>query len=102
MSLVSYIILGAILFIIGAIGAFVRKEILRIFVAVEIMVAAANVLLVAFVVYAAGDEGPSGLVLFFFVWLFSIANAAVGLTLFLIIRNKLRTQHTGELKRLGG
>lgn len=106
-----FIIIGTLLFCIGLYGALKQKEMLRIFISIEIMIAASNLILIALVVFLAGgalggvaEEQfiSSGLVLLFFVWLFAIANAAVGLPLLLLIRRITGADRADELSSLKG
>lgn len=99
----GYIIIGTILFSVGLYGVLTRKDMLRIFISVEIMAASVVMILASIMTFKSSPGvSSSGFVFLFFVWLFSIANAAVGLPLFLLIRNKLKTQSTEDLKQLSG
>lgn len=106
--MIGYFFVGALLVGIGLFGALTQKNIIRIFIAVEIMITGANLLLVALLVSnAASDANPAafvsrGLVLLFLVWLFAAANAVVGLSLFLLLRNKARTQRIDSFTQLKG
>ncbi|KKU49479.1 MAG: NADH-quinone oxidoreductase subunit K [Parcubacteria group bacterium GW2011_GWA2_47_10] len=107
----GYIVIGGILFSIGLYGLLIRPSMIRMFIAIEIMIAGINLVLVALLAFSGesatdaivqGQTTSSGLVLLFFVWLFAIANAAVGLPLILLIRRKMGVDSSSELRSLHG
>ena len=86
MLLQYYMVLSALLFTIGVIGVLVRRNAIIIFMCIEIMLNAANLLFVAFS-RELGDS--SGQVIVFFVMTVAAAEAAVGLAIVLAIyRNR--------------
>ena len=72
-----YLVLGAVLFSIGAIGLLVRRNVLVMFMCVELMLNAVNLTFVAL----AQLYGVSGYIMVFFVMTVAAAEAAVGLAL---------------------
>ena len=81
-----YTILSAALFSIGVIGVLVRRNIIIIFMAIELMLNAVNINLVA---YAREVENLVGQVFVVFVIAVAAAEAAVGLGIILaFFRNK--------------
>ena len=89
-----YLILGALLFAIGAIGALTRRNGITIFLSIELMLNAVNLIIVA---YARMLDDQSGQVLVFFVLAVAAAEAAIGLALFIAI---YRHRHTIDVNRL--
>jgi NADH-quinone oxidoreductase subunit K len=73
-----YLTLSAILFAIGAIGVLTRKNAIIVFMAIEIMLNAANL---AFVTFAMSIGDLGGLVMVLFVIAVAAAEAAVGLAI---------------------
>ncbi|HIE57385.1 MAG TPA: NADH-quinone oxidoreductase subunit NuoK, partial [Anaerolineales bacterium] len=73
-----YIALSAILFIIGALGVLIRRNAILIFMAVELMLNAANL---AFVAYARAFQSLNGQVFVFFIMTVAAAEVAIGLAL---------------------
>lgn len=73
-----YLALSAVLFTIGVIGVLTRKNAIIVFMAIEIMLNAANLALVTFAM-SIGDLG--GLVMVLFVIAVAAAEAAVGLAI---------------------
>ncbi len=90
--------LSAILFGIGLFGFLARRNIILMFISVEIMLNAVNLSLVGFSRHL---EDPSGQVLALFVIAVAAAEAAVGLGLVIALnRNKpgARVEDLNELK----
>jgi len=80
------IALSAVLFGIGAVGVLVRRNIIIIFMSIELMLNAANL---AFVSFARQQHSLDGQVIVFFVMTVAAAEAAVGLALIIaVFRNR--------------
>ena len=73
-----YLTLSVILFTIGVIGVLTRKNAIIVFMAIEIMLNAANL---AFVTFAMSIGDLGGLVMVLFVIAVAAAEAAVGLAI---------------------
>ena len=85
-----YIYLSVALFCIGVLGVLFRRNAIIIFMCVELMLNAVNLLMVAFSRYF-GDTG--GQVFVFFVMVVAAAEVAVGLAILMMIyRNKKKTR----------
>src|SRR5512133_3238991 len=81
-----YIVLSAALFVIGMIGVLVRRNIIVIFMSVELMLNAVNINLIA---YSNQLRNVAGQVFAIFVICVAAAEAAVGLGIILsFYRNK--------------
>ena len=83
-----YLILSAILFCLGVAGFLIKRNIITIFMSIELMLNAVNL---TFVAYAAQLQKLSGQVFVFFVMVVAAAEAAVGLA---IIISVFRTRET--------
>jgi NADH-quinone oxidoreductase subunit K len=83
-----YLLLSAVLFGIGAIGALTRRNGISIFLSIELMLNAANLTVVA---YARQLGSHTGQVIVFFVMAVAAAEAAVGLALFIAVFRQRRT-----------
>lgn len=94
-----YVVLSSILFTIGALGVLLRRNAIIIFMSVELMLNAANLLLVAFA-RQLGDV--NGQVLVFFVMTVAAAEVAVGLALIVAIFQTKKTIDIGEINLLKG
>jgi NADH-quinone oxidoreductase subunit K len=85
-DLYTYLGLSAMLFTIGVTGVLVRRNVIIVFMCIELMLNAVNLTLAAFSSYL-GDQ--TGQVLVFFVMAVAAAEAAVGLAIVIaLFRNK--------------
>jgi len=94
-----YIIFAALLFCIGLYGALARKSALAILMAIEIMLNAVNLNLVAFWRYIT-PEKVSGQVFALIVFAVAASEAAVGLALIISLYRKQRTVAVEEIDLL--
>lgn len=94
-----YVLLSAILFTIGVLGVLLRRNAIVVFMAVELMLNAANLALVAFARERLGVEAQ---VIVFFVITVSAAEVAVGLALLVSIFRTKRTADVDEVSTLKG
>jgi NADH-quinone oxidoreductase subunit K len=92
-----YILFSAILFSIGVMGVLIRRNAIVIFMSVELMLNAVNLLLTAFSVYH-GDA--SGQVFVFFVMALAAAEVAVGLAIIVMIYRNTSSTDINVLNRL--
>jgi NADH-quinone oxidoreductase subunit K len=92
-----FLILSAILFIIGMMGVLIRRNIIIIFMCVELMLTAANITLVAF-----GWENNSlgGQSFAVFTIAVAAAEAAVGLAIILALSRRVATVDIDEFRTL--
>lgn len=96
-TLNNYIILASILFAIGIVGVLIRKNIIIIFMSIELMLNAVNLLMVAFSVYH-GDT--SGQVFVFFIMAVAAAEITVGLAILVMIYRNTGSVSIDSLKNL--
>lgn len=94
-----YFALSAILFALGALGVLIRRNAIIIFMSVELMLNAANLLFVAF---ARANDAISGQVFVFFVIAVAAAEVAVGLALIVIIFRNRQSIDIDEMSNLKG
>jgi len=92
-----YILLSSIIFSIGVIGVLIRRNAIVIFMSVELMLNAVNLLLTAFSVYR-GDA--SGQVFVFFIMALAAAEVAVGLAIIVMIYRNTNSVDINVLNRL--
>ena len=92
-----YLVLAALLFAIGAVGALTRRNAITIFLSIELMLNAVNLLIVA---YARMLDDQSGQVIVFFVLAVAAAEAAIGLALFIAVFRNRRTIDVNRLNLL--
>lgn len=94
-----YVGLSAILFSIGALGVLIRRNVIIIFMSVELMLNAANL---AFVAFARYHQSMNGQVFVFFVMAVAAAEVAVGLALVVAIFRSRQTVNVDDLNSLKG
>jgi NADH-quinone oxidoreductase subunit K len=93
-----YLVLSAILFGLGVVAFVFKRNIITIFMAIELMLNAVNL---AFVTFARAWNQLDGLVFVFFVIVVAAAEAAVGLAIVITIyqnRRSLNIERVNLLK----
>ena len=83
-----YLLLAALLFAIGTVGALTRRNGITIFLSIELMLNAVNLTLVA---YSRLLDDRTGQLVVFFVLAVAAAEAAIGLGLFIAVYRQRRT-----------
>jgi NADH-quinone oxidoreductase subunit K len=91
------LILGAILFTIGVFGVLVRRNVIVIFMSIELMLNAVNLVFVAF---SRQLQSIDGQVAVFFVMTVAAAEAAVGLAIIIAAFRNRQTVNADELNFL--
>ncbi|HNR46060.1 MAG TPA: NADH-quinone oxidoreductase subunit NuoK [Anaerolineaceae bacterium] len=94
MPITYYIVLSSILFVLGVIGVVVRRNAIVIFMSLELMFNAANLLFVAFAAYY---QIVTGQLFVFFVMTVAAAEVAVGLALMVAI---FRAKHSIDVDQM--
>ena len=83
-----YLVLSAILFALGVLGFLVKRNLVTLFMSIELMLNAVNL---AFVAFAWQWKSLNGQVFVFFVMVVAAAEAAVGLAIIIAV---FRTRET--------
>lgn len=96
-GLVHWMVLSALLMAIGAVGVVVRRNVIIIFMSVELMLNAANL---AFVAAAHSLGAMNGQSIVFFVMTVAAAEAAVGLAVILALFRNRQTVAVDEIALL--
>jgi NADH-quinone oxidoreductase subunit K len=94
-----YLVLGAVLFTIGAVGLLIRRNVLVMFMCVELMLNAVNL---TFVTFAKALNDVTGQVLVFFVLVVAAAEVAVGLAIIVAIFRRRQGVTADDLDLLKG
>jgi NADH-quinone oxidoreductase subunit K len=89
-----YTVLSAALFVIGMIGVLVRRNIIVVFMSIELMLNAVNINLVA---YSAQVQNAVGQVFAIFVICVAAAEAAIGLGIILAFYRNKETINIDEM-----
>jgi NADH-quinone oxidoreductase subunit K len=97
--LTDSMVLGALMFCIGMIGFLIRRNLIVIFMSVELMLNAVNVNLVAFSNYF---KVPHGQVFAVFVITVAAAEAATGLAILIALYRLHRAVNVDEANTLKG
>ena len=92
-----YLMLSTVLFTIGAIGVMARRNTIILFMCIELMLNAVNLLLVAFSTLH-GDT--AGQVFVFFIMAVAAAEVAVGLAILSMVYRNLKTIDSEVLSEL--
>ena len=92
-----YLLLSAALFTIGVLGVLYRRNAIIIFMSIELMLNAVNLLLVAFSTFR---SDASAQVFVFFIMAVAAAEVAVGLAILMMIYKNIRTTDIDALNRL--
>jgi len=94
-----YLILAAILFIIGMIGVLVRRNFLTVLMSIELMLNAVNINFVAFAHYM---DSMTGRIYVFFIMTVAAAEAAIGLAILISTYRNTGTTFVDEISSLKG
>ena len=99
-TLSSYLILAALLFLIVVVGIFLnRKNIITLLMAIELMLLAVNINFIAFSHYL-GDI--AGQVFVFFILTVAAAESAIGLAIIILVFRNNQSINIDELDKLKG
>jgi NADH-quinone oxidoreductase subunit K len=93
-GLQHYLAVSMILFCLGLLGVILRRNLLVIYMSLELMLNAANLALVAFSRF---NDKLDGQVLVFFIITVAAAEVAVGLALIVALYRKRQTAHVEDL-----
>jgi NADH-quinone oxidoreductase subunit K len=89
-----YLVVSALLFALGLFGVLIRRNLLVIYMSLEIMLNAANLALVA---ASRFNNNLDGQVFVFFIITVAAAEVAVGLALIVALYRKRQTAHVEDL-----
>jgi NADH-quinone oxidoreductase subunit K len=96
-GLEHYLVVSMLLFCLGLLGVIVRRNVLVIYMSLELMLNAANLALVAFSRFTNNLDGQ---VFVFFTITVAAAEVAVGLALIVALYRKRQTAHVEDLTTL--
>ena len=96
-GLQHYLAVSMILFCLGLLGVILRRNLLVIYMSLELMLNAANLALVAFSRF---NNNLDGQVMVFFIITVAAAEVAVGLALIVALYRKRQTAHVEDLASL--
>ena len=93
-GLEHYLVVSVLLFALGLLGVILRRNLLVIYMSLELMLNGANLALVAFSRF---NNSLDGQILVFFVITVAAAEVAVGLALIVALYRKRQTAHVEDL-----
>jgi NADH-quinone oxidoreductase subunit K len=103
LTLNHYLLVSGLLFTIGFAGVMLRRNIIIIFMCLELMLNAANLSLVAFSRFNVGADGLPNFnaqVLTFFIITVAAAEVAVGLAIIVALYRSRQTTHVEDINSL--
>jgi NADH-quinone oxidoreductase subunit K len=96
-GLEHYLVVSVLLFCLGLLGVIVRRNLLIIYMSLELMLNAANLALVAFSRYT---DSLDGQVFVFFIITVAASEVSVGLALIVALYRRRQTAHVEDLTTL--
>src|SRR2546429_8437715 len=90
-----YLAVSGLLFALGLFGVIIRRNLLIIYMSLELMLNAANLALVAFSRFGANLDGQ---IFVFFIITVAAAEVAVGLALIVALYRKRQTAHVEDFR----
>jgi NADH-quinone oxidoreductase subunit K len=96
-GLEHYLVVSAVLFALGLLGVVIRRNVLIIYMSLELMLNAANLALVSFSRF---NNNLDGQVMVFFIITVAAAEVAVGLALIVALFRRRQTTHVEDLTTL--
>jgi NADH-quinone oxidoreductase subunit K len=94
-----YILLSAVVFTIGVFGFLSRRNIIIVFMSIELMLNAVNISLISFSHYL---QDMRGQILAFFVIAVAASEAAIGLAIVIALFRNKATAHVDEIHEMKG
>ena len=96
-GLEHYLILSGIIFSIGVIGVTTNRNVLKVLLSLELLLAASNL---SFVAFSKFNGDYAGQLIVFFVILVAAAEVAIGLAIIVLMYRRLNTIQADELKEM--
>lgn len=92
-----YLVLSALIFVIGVAGVIIRRNLIIILMSIELMLNAVNL---TFIAFARAQGSMAGQVIVFFVMTVAAAEAVIGLAIIIAIYRHRQTLDPTELHLL--
>jgi NADH-quinone oxidoreductase subunit K len=94
-----FFVLSVVLFVLGIVAFFVKRDLISQFMAIEVMLNSANL---AFLALARGPHFADAQVVVFFIITVAAAEAAIGLAIVLLIFKRRKSIRTADLNSMKG
>ena len=95
--LTHYLALSGIIFAIGIVGVTTSRNVLKVLLSLELLLASSNL---SFVAFSKFNGDYTGQMIVFFIILVAAAEVAVGLAIVILMYRRLSTIQADELKEL--
>lgn len=100
MSLIHYLVLAGVLFVISLAGIYInRRNVLILLMSIELMLLAVNINFIAFSSYLNDIQGQ---VFVFFILTVAAAEAAIGLAILVVVFRQRKSLEVNNLNELEG
>jgi len=93
----NYLALSGIIFSIGLVGVMTSRNVLKVLLSLELLLAASNL---SFVAFSKFNGDYAGQLIVFFVILVAAAEVAIGLAIIVVMYRRLSTIQADELKEM--
>jgi NADH-quinone oxidoreductase subunit K len=93
----NYLILSGIIFSIGLVGVMTSRNVLKVLLSLELLLAASNL---SFVAFSKFNGDYAGQLIVFFVILVAAAEVAIGLAIIVLMYRRLSTIQADELRAM--
>lgn len=94
-----FLVLSIVLFILGVAAFFIKRDLITMFMAVEVMLSAANL---AFIAMAKAANSIDGQIIVFFIITVAAAEAAVGMAIILLVFRQKKSIKSEDIKMMKG
>lgn len=94
-----FLAVSIILFVLGIIGFFVKKDLITQFLSIEVMLNAANL---AFITFAKSASSLDGQIIVFFIITVAAAEVAIGLAIILLVYRQRKSIKSEDIQLMKG
>ena len=94
-----FLVLSILLFILGVAAFFIKRDLITMFMSVEVMLSAANL---AFIALAKAANSIDGQIIVFFIITVAAAEAAIGLAIILLVFRQKKSIKSEDIKLMKG
>ena len=96
-TLGSYLSLSGIIFSVGLMGVMISRNVLKVLLSLELLLAASNL---SFVAFSKFNGDYAGQLIVFFVIIVAAAEVAIGLAIIVLMYRRLSTIQADELRTM--
>jgi NADH-quinone oxidoreductase subunit K len=96
-TLGNYLALSGIIFAVGLVGVMTSRNVIKVLLSLELLLAASNL---SFVAFSKFNGDYAGQLIVFFVILVAAAEVAIGLAIIVVMYRRLSTIQADDLKEM--